>query len=249
MVLTAEVLEFCRQLLQTEKIADPWCVNGLQVPGKTSVTKIVAGVSASAGFLAQASAWQADLAIVHHGLFWKSGVRQIDPLLAGRLGLLMRHEMALAAYHLPLDGHPEIGNNALIARHLGLSKIEMRDICAIGELAEALPFAVFLDRLAALCGQPPTFAQPFAGGEVRRVGICSGGGGDYAAVCQADGVDTFVTGEISEHHFHDLKEMHLNFAACGHYATETFGIRTLADKLGEAFPDLAISFFQEPCPV
>ena len=249
MPTTDALAGFLDAFLLTKEVDDPYCLNGLQVPGQPEVNKVACGVTASRGFLQQAADWGADAVLVHHGLFWRKGVRAIDPLLSDRLKLLYQHEMALLAYHLPLDAHAEVGNNACITQALQAALLKMQGISAIAEFAEPLTHEAFCERCASVFGQPPVFAAGQDGTPVKRVGICSGGGADFAYELAGHGIDTFLTGEISERHWHDLHELGLNFVVCGHYATETFGIKALMPVLKKQFPHLELSFFSEPCPV
>jgi len=249
MLLRDKLAEFCHTFLKVDNIPDSWCKNGLQVSGKTNIQKIALGTTASKNFLQMAKDWQADAAIVHHGLFWGRGVQSIGTELSARLKILFEGDLSLFNYHIPLDAHPEIGNNAQIAKRLGLKNIKMVDICAVGDLPKPLPFTAFQEKCADLFGQEANFAEDFLQKEVSCVGICSGGGSDFAEHCRKAGADTFLTGEISEHHYHDFSEIPLNFLACGHHATERFGIQALGEVLKTEFPDTHISFFTEPCPV
>lgn len=240
---------FLADFLHVAEIDDPWCVNGVQVPGKKQVQKIAVGVSASRNFLQQAADWGADAALVHHGIFWKKGVRSIDPLLGKRLEILYKNDISLFAYHLPLDAHPQIGNNARIAQAFDAESYEMSGISAIAKFAQPRDFDGFVTQCEEIFGQQPVFALKNSTDPVQTVGICSGGGADFVFELADKGIDTFVTGEISEHHFHDFAELGLNVVVCGHYATETFGVRALQAVLQEEFFELELSFFPEACPV
>jgi dinuclear metal center YbgI/SA1388 family protein len=244
-----QIADFCAEFLHLEDVPDPYCQNGLQVPGKSKIKKIALGTTASKNFLQMASDWQADAVIVHHGLFWGKGVRFLSPELTARLKILLESDISLFSYHLPLDAHPQVGNNAQIAKRLGLDNIQMLDICAIGEFSKKISFVEFQTRCADIFGQDINFAEAFSSDDVSRVGICSGGGSDCAEQCKKAGADTFLVGELSEHRYHDFAEMPINFVACGHYATERFGIQAFGEVLQSSLPDIQISFFSEPCPV
>lgn len=241
--------DFCAEYLRLEEVPDPYCINGLQIPGKSVIKKIALGTTASRNFLQMAEDWHADAVIVHHGLFWEKGVRLLSRELAVRLKIILQSDMSLFGYHLPLDAHPEVGNNVQIARRLGLTNIEMVDTCAVGDFPKKVPFSHFEKKCADLFGQDVNFSEAFCSESVLRVGICSGGGADYAQQCKSAGADTFLVGELSEHRYHDFAEMPINFVACGHHATERFGIQSFGKILQEKFPDVQISFFTEPCPV
>ncbi len=249
MILRDNLETFCRTFLHLDTVPDPWCKNGLQVPGKSEINKIALGTTASKNFLEMAADWKADAVLVHHGLFWGNGVKKLTPELTKRLQILLQNNISLFGYHLPLDAHPEIGNNAQIAKKLGLQKIEMVDICAVGDLPQPVDFQEFMSTCEQIFAQPVNFGEPFLQKKVSRIGICSGGGSDYAEQCKAAGADTFIVGELSEHRYHDFSEMPINFLACGHHATERFGIQALGDILINEYANIEVSYFTEPCPI
>ena len=250
---TSEVLAECDRLLQPEGFEDH-CVNGLQVPGARHVGTLATGVSAHAELFELAVAERADLLIVHHGLFWGPGVRLLDERLARRLRLLLDADMALAAYHLPLDAHPDIGNNALLARALGAERMEPfashlgRPIGFVAELAgEGLPFADLLASIATVTGRKP-LAFDSGPERVGSLAIVSGAGADFIDEARAAGADALLTGEISERSMADAREAGVHLIAAGHYATETFGVRRLGELLAERF-GLRHVFLDVPNPV
>lgn len=244
-----QLANFLDNFLNIRGIDDAWCVNGVQIPGKSEIKKIALGVSATKNFLEQSATWQADAVIVHHGLFWKQGIRSVSPLLAARLRIVFVNNMSLLAYHLPLDAHSVIGNNTEIARALFPGKIRMQGISAVLTMQKSVPFCEFLSRCEEIFGQQPIFSSPKQLKQVTKIGICSGGGADFVHELLESGIDTFLTGEISEHHYHDFAELGVRFAACGHYATEMFGIKALGKVISQQFPHVTISFFPESCPV
>ncbi len=228
--------------------------NGLQVPGPREVGTVVTGVSAGTELLERAATLGADLVIVHHGLFWSGAPLALTPAAKARLQLLFDHDMALAAYHLPLDGHPEVGNNALLAAGLGCESHEpfaFHRGAAIGVAArfpgDGLAAAELVERAARLTGRAPLAF--LAGPErVRRVGIVSGGGSDYLGDSIAAGHDAFLTGEPAERVMVQARDEGMNFIAAGHYATETFGVRRLGDLLAERF-GIRHEFVDIPNPI
>jgi dinuclear metal center YbgI/SA1388 family protein len=274
---TTDLLAELDRLLEPTRFSD-YSVNGLQVPGPDQVDTIATGVSASAQLFELAAAERAGLLLVHHGLFWTPGVQAIDAVLARRLRLLFDANIALAAYHLPLDAHPELGNNAQLADGLGAEQRE--------------PFALHRGQpigcLATLPGQGesaghgesadpqqgvPADADPGHGmpaddlfarvrhitareplvlgagpARVRRLAIVSGAGGDYLADAAAAGADALLTGEVPERATTHARELGLHLIAAGHYATETFGVRRLGELLAERF-DLRHVFLDVPNPV
>jgi dinuclear metal center YbgI/SA1388 family protein len=228
--------------------------NGLQVPGAREVRRVVTGVSANADLLEAAAARGADLVLVHHGLFWRGQPLGIPPVLHRRLRVLYAHDMALAAYHLPLDGHEALGNNALLADALGLADRGRfavhggRPLGVHGRLPAPLGPEAFLARVReAVDGREPLLlgAGP---GEVRTVGIVSGAAADDLHEAAALGLDAFITGEPAERSFSDARDTGTWFVAAGHHATERCGIRALGEHLAATF-GLEHEFVDVPNPV
>jgi dinuclear metal center YbgI/SA1388 family protein len=215
--------------------------NGLQVPGAEEVTRVVTGVSASRALIEAAIEHEAQLVLVHHGLFWDFHPTGLSPILAERLRLLFRHDVNLAAYHLPLDGHESVGNNAQLAERLGCASHEPfgegfgRPIGRVGSFGAAgVAAGELFERVADVCGREPLVFD--AGPErVRRIGIISGSAAKSLPEAIAAGLDAFLTGEPAEHVMADAHEAGIHFIAAGHYATETFGVRALGDRLASSF--------------
>jgi dinuclear metal center YbgI/SA1388 family protein len=215
--------------------------NGLQVPGGGEVTKVVTGVSAQRALIERAVQERAELVLVHHGLFWEFLPTGLTPVLAERLRPLFKHDVALAAYHLPLDAHPEVGNNAILAERLGCERHEPfgtyrgRPIGRAGTFAgDGVPAAELFDRVHGAAARVPTVFD--AGPDrIRRIGIVSGAGADMLPEAIALGLDAFLTGEPREHVMADVREAGIHFIAAGHYATETFGVHALGDWLAGRF--------------
>jgi dinuclear metal center YbgI/SA1388 family protein len=250
----ADILAEADRLLEPARFED-YCVNGLQVPGPAEVSKLASGVSAHAELFERAAGAGAQLLLVHHGLFWGPGVRTIDATLARRLKLLFDAEIALAAYHLPLDAHPELGNNALLARALGAEHMhpfgEHRG-ATIGFLAElgedgGLDMGELVARVGAVTGREPLVlgAGP---ARVSRIAIVSGAGSDYVADAAAAGAQALLTGEPAERVTASARELELHVIAAGHHATETFGIRALGELLAGRF-GVEHVFIDVPNPV
>jgi dinuclear metal center YbgI/SA1388 family protein len=249
----SEVLAEVDRLLDAGRFED-YCVNGLQVPGPARVATIATGVSAHAQLFELAAAERVELVIVHHGLFWGAGVAAIDAVLRRRLQLLFDANMALAAYHLPLDAHPEVGNNALLARALGAERIDpfaLHRGQPIGFLAtlpsEGMAAAELFARVHTITARQPLV---FDAGppRVRRVAIVSGAGADYIDEAVLAGADVLITGEVPERSMAQARESGLHLIAAGHYATETFGVRRLGEHLAELF-GLRHVFLDVPNPV
>jgi dinuclear metal center YbgI/SA1388 family protein len=249
----ADVLAEADAILEPQRFED-YCVNGLQVPGPDEASLIATAVSANAETFERAAQENVDLLLVHHGLFWGPGVRTIDAPLKRRLELLFEAGVALAAYHLPLDAHPELGNNALIARGLGAERTEpfgAHHGNTIGFLATlpgaGLPIAELVKRIAELTRRAPLALD---GGPplVSRVAIVSGAGSDYVAEAAAAGAQALLTGEAAERVTASARELGVHVIVAGHYATETFGIRALGERLAGRF-GLEQLFLDVPNPV
>jgi len=241
------------RLLEPQRFED-YGPNGLQVPGPTRVSRIATGVSAHAELFERAAAERAQLLIVHHGLFWGPGFRVIDSTLKRRLQLLFDAGIGLAAYHLPLDAHPELGNNALIARALGAERFErfaLHHDEPIGILAHLPGTGLAASELFARVVET-TAREPLVFEEgpqtVRTLAIVSGAGADYLRDGAAAGAQAFLTGEPAERVMAEAREAGLHFIAAGHYATETFGVRRLGEHLAQRFA-LAHTFLDVPNPV
>ena len=215
--------------------------NGLQVHGGEQVTRVVTGVSAQRELIERAIDLGAELVLVHHGLFWDFQPTGLTPVLAGRLRPLFRHDVALAAYHIPLDAHPEVGNNAILANALGCERHEAfgafrgRLIGRAGTFAgEGIAAEELFSRVREVTGREPT-VQGRGPARVRRIGIVSGSAADSMHEAVRLGLDAFLTGEPREHVMAEAREAGIHFIAAGHYATETFGVRALGDWLADRF--------------
>jgi dinuclear metal center YbgI/SA1388 family protein len=218
--------------------------NGLQIPGPPhprEIERVVTGVTAQRELIERAVAERAQLVLVHHGLFWDFHPTGLTPVLAERLRPLFKHDIALAGYHLPLDAHPELGNNAILADRLGCERHEPfgtfndQKIGRAGTFpGDGIPAQQLFERVREVTARTPTV---FDGGpeRVRRIGIVSGSGADALNEAVAIGLDAFLTGEPREHVMADAREAGIHFIAAGHYATETFGIRALGDWLQRRF--------------
>lgn len=239
--MPASLFDIVRELdalLEPARFVD-YGPNGLQVPGTNTVETLATGVTAHVELFERARGAGAQLVLVHHGLFWGSGPGPIDAALAGRLRVLFAADMSLVAYHLPLDAHPEVGNNALIARELGCVRptpFAPHRGEPIGCLAEVpgggIPFGELVARVRDTTSREPLV---FDSGPpiVRRIGIVSGGGVDHLGDAIAAGADAFITGEPAERAMAQAHEAGIHFIAAGHYATETFGVRRIGDLLAE----------------
>jgi len=248
-MLLTELRDYNASLLQTGLFKD-YCPNGLQVEGKAEVLRIAAGVSASQQVVDAAVAWGADALLVHHGYFW----RNEDPVLTGikkrRIAQLMIYDMSLLAYHLPLDAHAELGNNAQLGKLLGLveqGRFGEQNIACHGMLEQACTLAQFAQQISHGLQRAPQVIGD-SGAMVRRVAWCSGGAQGYFEAAIALGVDAYITGEVSEQNFHLAQESGVAFIAAGHHATERLGIQALGEHLATRF-GLEYRFFDQNNPV
>jgi dinuclear metal center YbgI/SA1388 family protein len=234
MAQTGQLMHFLDELLTPEAF-DDLGPNGLQVPGAETVERVVTGVTAQRALFERAIEEEAQLVLVHHGLFWRFHPVGLTPLLAERLRPLFKHDIALAAYHLPLDAHPEVGNNALLADALGAAgHVPFADVGRGAEFAEPVGAAELFARVAAVTGREPLVfdAGP---AQVRRIAIVSGGAASRLDQAVAEGYDAFLTGEPKENVMADAREAGIHFIAAGHYATERFGVRRLGELLADRF--------------
>jgi dinuclear metal center YbgI/SA1388 family protein len=230
-----EIIGYANELLETHRFPE-YGPPGLQVVGADEVTKIACGVSSSKELFERAAAAGAQLVIVHHGIFWRNEPVWIDRRQRGRLQALFAADLSLAAYHLALDAHPEIGNNALLADALGVTD----DRCAFAEVGVGgclhEPWAVdaLVGRLRDVVGRDPLV---FAHGpeQVQRVAICSGGAGGELIRAAHEGYDALLTGEPEEPSLQTARELGIHFVAAGHEATERLGVQALSQRLADRF--------------
>jgi dinuclear metal center YbgI/SA1388 family protein len=248
-----EILAFCDELLDSPSFED-YGPNGLQVPGSREVRRIATGVSAHLELIERSIASGADLLLAHHGLFWEKAPRALDERMAARLRAALGAGLSIAAYHLPLDAQPEMGNNALLCERLGfelegivLGVYNGRPLGAIGRVGEPLPATELFERVAEVTGREPLV---FDGGpsDVRSIGIISGGAAGDLGAAIAAGLDAFLTGEPSEPAMAEAREGGIHFIAAGHYATETLGIARLGELVAERF-GVEYEFIDVPNPV
>ncbi len=252
-----DVLAYLDTTLEIDRFRD-YAPNGLQVEGAPEIETVVTGVSASAELIGRAIEKDADLIVVHHGLVWGAGLTKIAGPLAQRLKLLLGNGVSLAAYHLPLDKHPRLGNNVGLADAIGLGaqREAFGDVRGValgmaGAWASPLTRDDALGRIAAgVCqGQAPRFVFPHGPSVVRKIGLCSGAASDLLEAAAGAGCDLFLTGELAERAGDLAKELQITLVAAGHYATEVFGPMRVADELRLKFPELAVSFVPSPSPL
>lgn len=228
-------------LLSPSLFAD-YCPNGLQVASTGDVSTVVTGVSAHQELLDRAAEHGADLVLVHHGLFWEGAPRALDRVAVRRLRVLLEHDIALAAYHLPLDGHQTHGNNALLAAALGAVDVAPfaahrgQPLGVRGAFAgDGIPRQTLVDRVRDATGGREPLAFLDGPDPVRTVGIVSGAATDHVHDAITLGLDAFVTGEPAERAMAIARDYGITFLAAGHHATETLGVRRLGDLLAERF--------------
>jgi dinuclear metal center YbgI/SA1388 family protein len=229
-----EIIAYANDYLDLDAYPD-YGPMGLQVVGAAEVSKLACGVSASLELFERAAAAGAQLLLVHHGLFWDRDPRAIDSAMRGRLEALFRADLNLAAYHLALDAHPSLGNNALLARAVGVSPDErFIDVGFGGRLEQPCSIEELTGRVERALERPPLV---FASGPptIERMAICSGAAAGYLRQAADEGYDCYLTGEPSEPAMAIAAERGIHFVAAGHYATEIAGVRALAAHLGDRF--------------
>lgn len=235
MAARSEVESYLNQLLAPDRFKD-YGPNGLQVEGRAEVLKVVSGVTASLALINAAVAAGADTILVHHGLFWRGQDGRLTGWLKARVQRLMAAEVNLFAYHLPLDAHPELGNNARLAVELGLqadARFGDQELVFSGPAGELGSLERLQGRVAERLRRAPV-AVPGDGRPLRRIAWCTGGAQGYFEAAIAAGADAFLTGEISEPQAHLARETGVAFLACGHHATERYGAPAVGARLAEA---------------
>lgn len=248
-----ELAAYTDRLLEIDRFSD-YCPNGLQVEGRREIRTLIGGVTACQALLDAAVERGADALLVHHGYFWKGE----DPRLIGmkyrRLATLLRHDIGLLAYHLPLDAHPELGNNAQLAQKLDLlvtgtvgGNGRSPDLVMLGEPATPVDATAFANRIAERLGRSPLYISG-SDAPIRRLAWCSGGAQSFIVTAHEAGVDAFLSGEASEQTVHFARENGLHFFAAGHHATERYGVQALGAHLARQF-DLQFAFIDIDNPV
>ncbi|WP_022961113.1 Nif3-like dinuclear metal center hexameric protein [Halopseudomonas pelagia] len=239
MIDRATLVDYCNALLDSAAFQD-YCPNGLQVEGRASISLLVTGVTASQALLDAAVAADADMLLVHHGYFWKGEPAVITGIKQRRLKTLLSNELNLLAYHLPLDVHATLGNNAQLAQLMGwsisggLEPDNPRSVGLYGELARSMSGSELAADLARVLQREPLH---IAGSDrpIKRVAWCTGAAQGYIDKAIALGADAFVTGEISEPTVHAARENGIHFFSAGHHATERYGVRALGEHLASHF--------------
>ncbi len=247
-----ELIAHMDRLLSVDTITD-YCPIGLQVAGSDRVETVVTGVSACMPLFERAVEAGAQMVLVHHGMFWDNESRVVKGSLKDRLRFLLLNNLSLVGYHLPLDRHPKVGNNARIFAGLGLTgrvdfgRYKGQYIACMGTLPTPEPFEDFLDRVNRLFGVD-AFHLPFGPEQVRTVAICSGGAPDLIREAIEVRADVYLTGEASEYVYHLAREEGIHFIGAGHHATERFGVMALGEELSRNF-DVSCRFIDIPNPI
>lgn len=230
----SELNQYLIQYLQPEKFSD-YCPNGLQVEGKREVNKIVTGVTASLALLERAKAASADAILVHHGYFWRGESQPVTGIKMRRLKYLLANEINLFAYHLPLDAHPEVGNNVMLGEVLGLEItgwLDDKNMIAWSTLGQAQSLQALADTVSAkLNRQVQLVGDPNK--SVQTVAWCTGAAQGYIEQAINADIDVFISGEISEQTVHLARESNTAYIAAGHHATERYGVQALGAHLAE----------------
>jgi dinuclear metal center YbgI/SA1388 family protein len=236
MIPRTALLAHIETLLEPKRFRD-YCPNGLQVAGQDEVRKIVSGVTASRALIEAAIEEQADTILVHHGYFWKGEDPCITGMKQDRIKLLLSHDINLLAYHLPLDAHPLLGNNAQLAEVLGI-KIEGTltsvdpAIVYYGRLPEKVSLEALSEAVSIKLGRQP---MPLSGHhrDIETIAWCTGAAQGYIDHAAMAGMDVFLSGEISEQTTHSVRELGINYIAAGHHATERYGVKALGEHLAD----------------
>lgn len=246
-----QLTTYLNGLLRVQEISD-YCPNGLQVEGNEEVTHIVTGVTASQALVDAAIAQGADTLLVHHGYFWKGESQTITGMKKKRISALLKNDINLLAYHLPLDVHPEYGNNRQLANLLNVQQVKaVSSVKPVGVLMEGeLPTPIKgedLKQLLATQLNRDILMECPQHKEISRIAWCTGGGQGFIEQAVEAKVDAFITGEVSEQTIHIAREMDIAFFAAGHHATERYGVKALGEHLSEHF-DIPVTFIDIPNP-
>ncbi len=239
MVKTQVVVDYCDQLLEADRFQD-YCPNGLQVEGREEVSRLVTGVTASQALIDAACEQRADLLLVHHGYFWKGEDPTVTGIKRRRVSKLLEAGVGLLAYHLPLDAHPDLGNNAQLAGRLGLLE-EGRfgdghgpDLACFGTLQESMSARGLAAHILAVLGREPLVVGN-GPAVIESIGWCTGAAQGYLEDAARRGLDAFISGEVSEPSVHIAREYGIHYFAAGHHATERYGVQALGAHLADRF--------------
>ena len=247
----SELLSHLDEFLQAGALRD-YAPNGLQVEGRAEICRVLLGVSASRSLVEEAVSQKVDAILVHHGWFWRGEPAPVVGMKRDRLAPLLANDINLIAYHLPLDAHPTVGNNAELGRLLGLTVTQRAgeyELLYLGVPAQGeMSVATFAERVESVLGRRPLVLGPTER-PVRRVAWCSGAAQDEITLAASLGVDLYLSGEVSERTTYEAEELGVTYLAAGHHATEQFGVRALGRHLAERWPELDLRFFDTKNPV
>jgi dinuclear metal center YbgI/SA1388 family protein len=238
MILRNDLEQHLNSLLKPEQIKD-FCPNGLQVQGNDEIHKIVTGVTATQALIEQAIIEKADALVVHHGFFWKNESYVIRGMKHQRIKALIENNISLFAYHLPLDIHPELGNNAQLAKLFEINNVEPLEVgnplsvAVRGQFSHGITGSELGTRISQQLSRECLHIAPASNKKIKTVAWCSGGGQGYIELAAELGIDAFISGEVSEQTTHVAREMDIHFFAAGHHATERYGAKALANHLEE----------------
>lgn len=253
MMQRKELLDYLQNFLKVAEFKD-YCPNGLQVEGCSEINHIVAGVTASQSLIDKAIEKNADAILVHHGYFWKGESAEIVGIKQKRIKALLQADINLLAYHLPLDAHVNLGNNAQLARVLGIQNCRSQNINGIndllwsGELENALTADDFAQQIEEKLGREALWLPSRSNNPIKTVAWCTGGAQSYIEVAAELGVDAYISGEVSEQTTHLAQELDIHYFAAGHHATERYGVQALAAHLSEKF-DISYEYIDIDNPV
>ena len=239
MVERTELSAYLDELLQPSEFSD-YCPNGLQVEGRDRIETLISGVTASQALIEAAREQNADALLVHHGYFWRNEDARVTGMKARRLRVLLASDINLFAYHLPLDAHEKFGNNVQLAECLDLDVTGLLEPGApetgrVGRLKEPQSAQAFAGRLEERLQHPVVWAGPETEDPIATVGWCTGAGQQFIEQAARQGLDAFISGEISEQTVHTARECGVHYFACGHHATERYGVQAVGRHLEEKF--------------
>ena len=250
-----ELLYFLKEYLETQKFPQDYCDNGLQVEGTETLSRLAFATTATQNSIEEARKFGVSALIVHHGLIWKHSPRQpiVGPYYQ-RLQGLIKDDINLLAYHLPLDAHLDCGNAASLARKLGLSTLipfgnyKLMPLGVQGHFSASVNAKDLSETLKEILGREVFFTSPHDSQDITSVGLITGGASHEWTFAAEERLDAYITGELTEHDWHDGREAGLHMFAGGHAPTERFGIQALMEKIQHTFP-VEVAFFDSPTPV
>jgi dinuclear metal center YbgI/SA1388 family protein len=244
-----QLLAACNTLLQPQRFKD-YCPNGLQVEGTAHISRLALAVTANQAAIDAAIAWGAQALLVHHGLMWKGEDGTVLGHRKARLAAALKADLNILAYHLPLDAHPTLGNNAQLGARLGLADMQPLDgegIVVAGTLAAPTTASAFCTQVSAHLGREALLIGD-SKATLHRIAWCTGGGGSYFEAAIAAGADAFLTGEASEQHVHIARECGVPLILAGHHATERYGVQAVGAAL-VAQLGVEVTYFEVDSPL